>query len=67
MRGRIVGQWKGGGTHAGPAFDDLPVGALPAGSGRTMEFSGTTVITVAEVGLDAGVTVLQQLGLIPGR
>ena len=69
----VVGQWKGGGTHTGPAFDDLPVGSLPAGSGRTMEFTGTTVIKVVdgkiaeEVGLDDGVTVLQQLGLIAER
>jgi predicted ester cyclase len=67
----VVGQWKGGGTHTGPAFDDLPVGALPAASGRKMEFTGTTVIKVVdgkiaeEIGLDDGVTVLQQLGLIP--
>ena len=69
----VVGQWKGGGTHTGPAFDDLPVGSLPAGSGRRMEFTGTTVVKVVdgmiveEVGLDDGVTVLQQLGLIPDR
>jgi predicted ester cyclase len=69
----VVGQWKGGGTHTGPAFDDLPVGSLPASSGLSMEFTGTTVIKVVdgmiteEVGLDDGVTVLQQLGLIPQR
>jgi predicted ester cyclase len=69
----VVGQWKGGGTHTGPAFDDLPVGSLPAGSGKTMEFTGTTVIKVVdgkiaeELGLDDGVTVLKQLGLIPQR
>jgi predicted ester cyclase len=67
----VVGQWKGGGTHTGPAFDDLPVGSLPASSGKKMEFAGTTVIKVVdgmiaeELGLDDGVTVLQQLGLIP--
>jgi predicted ester cyclase len=66
----VVGQWKGGGTHTGPAFDDLPIGSLPAGSGKTMQFTGTTVIKVVdgmiaeEVGLDDGVTVLQQLGLM---
>ena len=66
----VVGQWQGGGTHTGPAFDDLPVGSLPAGSGQTMHFTGTTVIKVIdgmiaeELGLDDGVTVLQQLGLI---
>jgi predicted ester cyclase len=49
------------------------VGSLPAGSGKKMEFTGTTVIKVVdgmiveEVGLDDGVTVLQQLGLIPQR
>ena len=67
----VVGQWKGGGTHTGPAFDDLPVGELPANSGKRMEFTGTTVIKVLdgkiaeELGLDDGVTVLKQLGLIP--
>jgi predicted ester cyclase len=67
----VVGQWKGGGTHTGAAFDDLPVGSLPAGSGKRMEFTGTTVIKVVdgkvveERGLDDGVTVLKQLGLIP--
>ncbi len=66
----VVGQWEGGGTHTGDAFDDLPVGSLPAGSGKTMRFSGTTVLKIEngliteEVGLDDGVTVLQQLGLI---
>jgi predicted ester cyclase len=68
----VVGQWKGGGTHTGPAFGDLPIGSLPAGSGKAMQFTGTTVLKVLdgmiveEVGLDDGVTVLQQLGLIPG-
>lgn len=67
----VVGQWEGGGTHTGEPFSDLPVGSLPAGSGKTMHFSGTTVIRVQdgmiaeEIGLDDGVTVLQQLGLIP--
>ena len=67
----VVGQWEGGGTHTGPAFEDLPVGSLPAASGRTMRFTGTTVLRVEngliteEIGLDDGVTVLKQLGLIP--
>ncbi|WP_418001721.1 ester cyclase [Mycobacterium sp. PDNC021] len=66
----VVGQWIGGGTHTGPAFDDMPIGALPAGSGKTMRFTGTSILKVVdgliveEVGLDDGVTVLQQLGLI---
>ena len=25
----VVGQWKGGGTHTGDAFDDIPLGSLP--------------------------------------
>jgi predicted ester cyclase len=67
----VVGQWKGGGTHTGAAFTDLPVGSLPENSRKTMLFTGTTVIRlkdgmiVEEIGLDDGVTVLKQLGLIP--
>ena len=66
----VVGQWQGGGTHTGPAFADLPVGSLPAASGKTMRFTGTTVLRVRdgliveEIGLDDGVTVLKQLGLL---
>jgi predicted ester cyclase len=68
----VVGQWEGGGTHTGDAFDDMPVGALPASTGKTMRFTGITVLRVQngliteELGLDDGVTVLRQLGLIPG-
>jgi predicted ester cyclase len=67
----VVGQWEGGGTHTGVEFDDLPIGSLSAGSGKSMRFSGTTVLRLEngliaeEVGLDDGVTVLQQLGIIP--
>ena len=66
----VVGRWEGGGTHTGPAFDDFLIGALPAGSGRTMRFTGTTVLRVTngkiaeEVGLDDGATALQQLGIL---
>jgi predicted ester cyclase len=66
----VVGQWKGGGTHTGPTFDDLPIGSLPTASGKKMHFTGTTVLRVKdgliveEIGLDDGVTVLKQLGLI---
>jgi predicted ester cyclase len=67
----VVGQWEGGGTHTGAEFDDLPIGSLSAGSGKSMRFSGTTVLRLEngliaeEVGLDDGVMVLQQLGIIP--
>jgi len=67
----VVGQWKGGGTQTGDAFDDIPVGSLPAGTGKKMEFTGMTVLRVEngliteEIGLDDGVTALKMLGLIP--
>jgi predicted ester cyclase len=66
----VVGRWVGGGTHTGPAFSDFLEGSLPAASGRTMRFTGTTVLRVEngkiaeEIGLDDGVTALTQLGLI---
>jgi predicted ester cyclase len=66
----VVGQWEGGGTHTGPAFNDFLVGGLPANTGRKMHFTGTTVLKVIdgkiveEIGLDDGVTALTQLGLL---
>ena len=66
----VVGRWEGGGTHTGPAFSDFLVGSLPAATGRKMRFTGTTVLRIKngkiaeEIGLDDGVTALQQLGLI---
>jgi len=66
----VVGQWIGGGTHSGGAFEDIPIGALPANTGKTMRFTGISILKVEngliteELGLDDGVTVLQQLGLI---
>jgi predicted ester cyclase len=48
----------------------MPTGGLPAGTGKTMRFTGITILKVEngliteEIGLDDGVTVLQQLGLI---
>jgi predicted ester cyclase len=57
-------------TPGGP-FRDLPVGSLLEGSGKKMRFTGITVLRVKngliteELGLDDGVTVLKQLGLIP--
>jgi len=66
----VVGRWEGGGTHTGPAFSDFLIGSLPANSGRKMHFTGTTVLRIKggkiaeEIGLDDGVAVLTQLGLI---
>ncbi|MFM0179438.1 ester cyclase [Paraburkholderia aspalathi] len=66
----VVGRWQGGGTHTGPAFSDFLIGSLPAATGRKMRFTGTTVLRlnggkiVEEIGLDDGVTALQQLGLL---
>jgi predicted ester cyclase len=66
----VVGRWQGGGTHTGPAFSDFLIGSLPAASGRKMRFTGTTVLRVEngkiaeEIGLDDGLTALQQLGII---
>lgn len=68
----VVGQWEGGGTHTGAAFNDFLPGyeALPAATGRTMRFTGTTVLKVEdgkiteEIGLDDGLTAMMQLGLI---
>ena len=66
----VVGRWIGGGTHTGPAFSDFLMGSLPASTGKKMRFTGTTVLRInngkitEEIGLDDGVTALQQLGLI---
>lgn len=67
----VVGRWEGGGTHTGPAFGDLPIGALPEASGRSMRFTGTTVFRIEngkiaeEIGEEGALTALQQLGLLP--
>lgn len=66
----VVGRWEGGGTHTGSAFTDFLVGSLPVATGRSMRFTGTTVLRLKdgqiaeEIGLDDGVTALQQLGLM---
>ena len=66
----VVGRWEGGGTHTGSAFTDFLMGSLPAATGRSMRFTGTTVLRLKdgkiteEIGLDDGVSALQQLGLM---
>lgn len=69
----VVGRWEGGGTHTGPAFSDLPVGSLPANTGKKIHFTGTTVYRIVdgkvaeEIGEEGALTALQQLGLVPER
>jgi predicted ester cyclase len=66
----VVGQWEGGGTHTGPAFDDFLLGSLPPATGRRMHFTGITVLKVIngkiveEVGRDDGARALTQLDLL---
>jgi predicted ester cyclase len=66
----VVSRWVGEGTHTGPAFYDLRMGALPEASGRKIRFTGMSVFRledgkiVEETGLDDGVTALQQLGFV---
>ena len=50
----VVGQWEGGGTHTGPAFNDFLMGSLPAATGRKMHFTGTTVLRVRNGQIAAG-------------
>lgn len=66
----VIGQWKGGGTHTGSAFDDFIIGSLPKATGKKLHFSGITILKVEngkitqEIGLDDGLTAMEQLGLI---
>ena len=39
----VVGQWEGGGTHTGVAFDGFLAGSLRASTGRKMRFTGTAI------------------------
>src|SRR5258708_38313811 len=40
----VMSRWVCEGTHTGPAFYDLVMGALPEASGRTMRFTGMSSI-----------------------
>jgi predicted ester cyclase len=69
----VVGRWDGGGRHTGGAFSDLPVGSLPAATGKKIRFTGTTIFRIVdgkiaeEIGEEGALTALQQLGLIPSK
>ena len=69
----VAARWDGGGTHTGPAFGALPLGSLPAASGKTMRFTGTTVFRIVDgkvkedIGEEGALTALQDLGILPTR
>jgi predicted ester cyclase len=66
----FVFRWVCEGTHTGSAFYDLVMGALPEVSGRSMRFTGMSVVQleggkiIREIGLADGVAALDQLGFI---
>jgi hypothetical protein len=66
----VFGRWDGGGTHTGPEFSDFLAGSLATATGRKMRFTGVTVLRLEngqiaeEIGMDDGVTAVQQLGLM---
>jgi predicted ester cyclase len=66
----VMFRWMCEGTHTGPAFYDLVMGALPDASDREMRFSGMSAIRLKagkiteEIGLADGVTALNQLRFI---
>ena len=69
----VAARWIGGGTHSGIAFDDFVVGELPtANTGKKIWFSGISIFTLKdgfiteEIAEEGGLSVLQQLGLVPG-
>src|SRR6202051_4084903 len=57
----VVGQWEGGGTQTGDAFDDMPIGSLPARAGQQMRFTGTTILKVKDG------RILEEIGLAGGE
>jgi hypothetical protein len=42
----VVGQWEGGGTHTGPAFNDFLIGRLPAANKLECDFAALGVEVV---------------------
>ena len=71
----VVGNWIGGGTHTGAAFNDNPFkSVIPAKSGRKMRYSGTTTFVVedgriqSEIGQEEALEAAMQLGIVtPAR
>jgi predicted ester cyclase len=53
----VVGQWEGGGTHTGSAFDGFLAGSLPPATGYKMHFTGITVLKVV------GGKIIEEAGL----
>jgi predicted ester cyclase len=68
----VVVRWVCEGTHTGPAYYYLIMGALPKASSRKMRFTGMSVVRLedgaiaGDIGLADGVTALAQLGFIRG-
>ncbi|MDB5378853.1 MAG: hypothetical protein JWR00_3299 [Rubritepida sp.] len=68
-RQQVVVRWKAHGSHTG-APAEFAVGALPAATGRAMQYHGTSVFRIqggriaTELGLADGVAAFQQLGLM---
>jgi predicted ester cyclase len=66
----VMSRWVCEGTHTGPAFYDLVMGALPEASGQKMRFTGMSSMRlengkiVEEIELADGVTASSQLGFI---
>jgi predicted ester cyclase len=66
----VMFRWMCEGTHTGPTYYDLVMGALPDASGREMRFSGMSAIRLEtgkiteDIGLADGVTALNQLRFI---
>lgn len=66
----VFGRWEGGGTHTGPAFSDLPAGALPENSGKVISFTGMSIFRlkngkiIEEIGEEDALKAAIQLGVV---
>ena len=69
----MAARWDGEDTHTGPALSALPVGSLPAPSGKKIRFTSTTVFRIVdgkgleEIGEEGTLTALLQLGIVPTK